>query len=66
MSEDPILIADRAELDSAVEAIRSTTTKDELVSVWWRDCDHFSGRQRERLQAEYADRLAQLTGAMVG
>lgn len=57
MKHDPILGADLAEEQSAAEALRSATTQDELVSNWWRDCEHFQGAARERLQEEYAARL---------
>jgi hypothetical protein len=54
---DPILLADQAEEEAAAEALRLTTTKDELVSAWWLACEHFDGAARERLQEEYAVKL---------
>lgn len=54
---DAIGEAVRAEEQSAAMALRAATNKAELVSVWWRDCDHHTGAARERLQAVYAERL---------
>lgn len=58
MNSDPLTLADEAEERSAAEALRAATTKDELVSLWWREADHFEGAARRRLQQVYADRLA--------
>lgn len=58
MKYDPILAADRAEETAAADALSAASTKDELVSVWWRDCEAFAGPARERLQAEYAKQVA--------
>lgn len=55
----PITLADEAEERSAADALRAATTKDELVSIWWREAAHFSGDQRRRLQQVYADKLVQ-------
>ncbi len=41
--------ADMAEELSAGMALSLAATKDELVSIWWRDCDRFEGDSRERL-----------------
>lgn len=65
MQHDPILAADLAEEQCAAEALRLATSKDELVSCWWRDCEHFQGAARERLQDEFAIKLREF-GAMVG
>jgi hypothetical protein len=51
--------AEMAEELSAGMALKLATTKDELVSLWFRDCDHFEGEQRERLQAVYAEKLTE-------
>ena len=53
----PIIAADRAEEQSAAMSLRSTTTTDELVTVWHRDADHFAGEARERLQRVYAEQI---------
>jgi hypothetical protein len=57
---DPILLADQAEEEAAHEALRATTTRDELVSVWWRDAERFEGAARERLSETYAEKLRAL------
>lgn len=57
---DPFTLADEAEERSAAEALRAATTKDDLISAWWRDCDHFEGAARERLQDVYATCLREL------
>lgn len=57
---DPFTLADEAEERSAAEALRAATTNDQLISAWWRDCDHFEGAARERLQDVYATRLREL------
>lgn len=49
--------ADEAEERAAGAALRSATTSDELISVWWRDCERFSGDARERLQMIYEECL---------
>ena len=54
---DPILAADRAEEQFAHEALRAATTRDELISVWWRDAEHFDGAARERLSDTFAEKL---------
>ena len=51
--------ADAAEEQSAGAALRLATTSDELVSVWWRDCERFTGDARARLQSIYAECLTQ-------
>ncbi len=51
--------ADYAEELSAGMSLNLATTKDELISLWYRDCDHFEGDARRRLQDIYADKLAQ-------
>ena len=51
--------ADMAEEFTAGVALKLATTKDELVSLWFRDCDHFEGEQRERLQNVYAEKLTE-------
>jgi len=61
MNHDPITLADEAEERSAADALRAARTKDELVSLWWREADHFEGAARRRLQEVYADRLGQFT-----
>jgi len=61
MTRDPITLADEAEERSAADALRAATTKDELVSLWWREADHFEGAARRRLQEVYADRLVQFS-----
>jgi hypothetical protein len=50
---------------AAALALRATKTNDELVSVWWRDCEQFDGEARERLQAIYAVQLRKM-GALHG
>ena len=59
ISASRIESADYAEELSAGVALKLTTTKDELISVWYRDCDHFEGDARRRLQDVYADKLTQ-------
>lgn len=58
MSASMIEHADIAEELAAGMALKLATSKDELVSLWFRDCDHFEGAARERLQAVYAEVLA--------
>lgn len=65
MTPDPIIAADRAEEQAAAMALRSTQTTPDLLIVWNRDCEHFAGPARERLQAEYTRQL-RLRGALVG
>lgn len=55
---DAIRRATEAERQAAAMALRSVRDKHELVSVWARDCDHFSGRDREYLQTVYGEVLA--------
>ncbi len=50
-------------MEMAANALKATKTPDELISVWWRDCDGSTGEVRERLQEVYADKLKSL-GAM--
>lgn len=57
MSASGIERADMAEELAAGMALKLATSKDELISIWNRDCDHFEGEQRERLQAIYAEAL---------
>jgi len=57
MSPEGIERADEAEELAAGMALSLATTKDELVSLWFRDCDHFEGEARERLQTIYAEAL---------
>jgi hypothetical protein len=57
MSASRIELADEAEERAAADALRAARTKDELVSAWWHEADHFQGAARERLQEEYATRL---------
>lgn len=47
------------------DALRATTTIDELQSVWWRDAETSEGEARERLQTVYAIQLRRL-GALNG
>ena len=49
--------ADMAEERAAADALRTAQTRDDLVSVWWRECDHFQGEARVRLQDIYDARL---------
>jgi hypothetical protein len=51
--------ADYAEELSAGMSLKLATTKDELVSLWFRDCDHFEGEQRARLLDVYAEKLTE-------
>jgi hypothetical protein len=51
--------ADYAEELSAGMSLKLATTKDELVSLWFRDCDHFEGEPRARLQDVYAEKLTE-------
>jgi hypothetical protein len=57
MSASQIERADMAEELAAGMALSLATTKDELVSIWWRDCEHFAGDARTRLQDIYQDEL---------
>lgn len=57
MSIDPILIADRAEERAAADALRAATTRDDLVSAWWKHCEGFSGKAWDRLSAVYSEKL---------
>jgi hypothetical protein len=57
MSPEGIERADYAEELAAGMALSLATTKDELISIWFRDADHFEGEARERLQAIYAEAL---------
>ncbi len=59
-ARDFITSADLAEEEAAAMSLRATTTKEELVAVWWRDAEHFSGQARERLQEEYALQLRKM------
>lgn len=43
----------------AEAALRAASTKDELVSAWWREVEHFTGAARERLQDAYATKLSE-------
>lgn len=54
----PIELADQAEERAAGEALRAARTKDELVSAWWHEADHFKGDARHRLQDIYEDVLS--------
>ena len=49
--------ADIAEELAAGMALSLATTKDELISVWNTQADHFEGDARRRLQDIYADTL---------
>lgn len=49
--------ASDAEEHAAALSLRAAANKDDLVSIWWRECDHFDGAPRERLQEEYAIQL---------
>jgi len=64
-ARDELREADYAEEQTATFSLRAAQTQDELISTWWRDCDHFKGGARERLQEEYAIALRRL-GALVG
>lgn len=57
---DPIKRADEAEEQTAMFALRAAQTQDELTSAWWRDCEHFAGAARGRLQEEYSINLRRL------
>lgn len=57
MSASQIERADMAEELAAGVALRLATSKDELISIWNRDCDHFEGEQRVRLQEIYREAL---------
>lgn len=48
-----------ASVAMAEMSLRATKSQDELVAIWWRDCDHFEGAERERLQAVYTEKLMQ-------
>jgi hypothetical protein len=52
----------RAEEQSAREMLTNATTRDELVSVWWRHCESITGEARDRLAETYADMLRKFTG----
>lgn len=49
--------ADMAEELAAGMALSLAETRDELVSVWWRSCERFTGDARLRLQDIYQDEL---------
>lgn len=51
--------ADYAEEIAAGMALSLATSKDELISIWNRDCEHFEGEARQRLQDIYGDTLLQ-------
>jgi hypothetical protein len=57
MSVEQIERADAAEELAAGMALQLAATKDELISVWWREAEAFEGEARERLQAIFADML---------
>jgi hypothetical protein len=59
MSKHPHNRTELAEELAAGMALSLATTKDELVSIWWRECDHHKGEARARLKDIYADKLAQ-------
>lgn len=65
MSESGIELADQAEEVAARFALRAAKDKDELISVWWREAEHFAGPARARLQDEFAERLRKF-GALQG
>ena len=54
MTASRVELADEAEERAAALALRAARTKDELITAWWHEADHFSGAARERLQEEYA------------
>ena len=60
MTASKIEMADLAEEQAAAMSLRSATNKDELVAVWWREAEHFTGAARERLQDEFGERLRKL------
>ncbi len=57
---DFITAADLAEEQMAIDALRQATTTAELGIIWARDCDHFRGGSRDRLQAEYTRQMRRL------
>ncbi len=57
MSVERIEMADEAEEIAAAMALRAARTTDELVSIWWRECEHFAGPARDRLREEYTTKL---------
>lgn len=59
-AHDFITAADLAEEQSAAEALRLATTTAELGIIWARDCDHFKGGSRDRLQAEFTRQMRRL------
>ena len=60
---DFITAADLAEEQTAIEALRLAKNTAELGVIWSRDCDHFKGGSREKLQAEF-NRQMRLLGAL--
>lgn len=49
--------ADKSEEIQAKLALRCTKNSAELGIVWARDCDHFKGEARERLQGVFTKML---------
>lgn len=59
MKLDPITAADTAEEQSAAMSLRAATDRDDLVTVWFRDCDHWpEGAARDRLRDVYSEVLS--------
>lgn len=57
---DFITAADLAEEQTAIEALRLAKSKEDLGVIWSRDCDHFAGKSRDRLQGEFTRQLRRL------
>lgn len=52
--------ATEAEVHAAELSLKSARTTAELGSIWARDCDHFAGEQREKLQRVFTWQLFKL------
>lgn len=51
------------ELEEAAAYLKAATTPQELVSLWWRYCEHKEGEVRDKLHDAYDAALRKLTGA---
>jgi hypothetical protein len=50
-------------MEDAAKALRAAKTPEQLVAVWWTECDWTEGDMRSHLVAVYRDQLRK-TGAM--
>lgn len=57
---DFITAADLAEELAAIEALRLAKSTEDLGVIWARDCDHFTGGSRTKLQDEFTRQMRRL------